>query len=319
MPPTETSALFIVGPTAVGKTRLAVFLARRFRGEIVNADSRQVYRHMDIGTAKPGPEDQSQVPHHLLDILDPDHNFDLGSFLSRARGVIGEIRGRGRWPIVVGGTGQYIWALLAGWEVPEVPPDPDYRRAKQQEAEHQGSLALYRELQEIDPQRAAELDPRNVRRVVRALEIYHVTGRRPSDYPKGTEPVTDGLVIGLTLGGEELYRRIDARVDQMMAAGLLEEARRLAAMGYRPGCGPLAAPGYRELGQYLLGETTLDEAVQRTKFQTHRLARRQYTWFKGDDPRIHWLDASELHLEERAAALIADFLSGSSACGIIGP
>jgi tRNA dimethylallyltransferase len=206
--------------------------------------------------------------------------------------------------MVVGGTGQYIWALLEGWEVPAAAPDPAFRKAKDQEAAQRGALALYQELQEIDPKRASELDSRNVRRVIRALEIYHTTKRKPSEYRKRSGQALDSLTIGLTLGREELYRRIDQRVDQMMKAGLLDEVRHLVGMGFPPGRGPLDSPGYRELGQHLAGEITLDEAVQRTKYQTHQLARRQYTWFKLNDPRIHWLDAGNPKLVAQAASLV---------------
>ena len=301
----------IVGPTGVGKTKLAVSLARRVNGEIINADSRQVYRRMDIGTAKPTPEERSLAPHHLLDLLDPDQNFDLGSFLSSARELIAEIRGRDRLPMVVGGTGQYIWALLEGWTVPAVPPDPEFRQAKLLEAQSKGEGELHQELQQIDPQRAAELDPRNLRRVIRALEIHHTSGLTPSQYRQRTQEGVNALIIGLSLEREELYRRIDARVDGMVAAGLVEEVRRLAELGYRLGEGPLDSPGYRELGQYLSGEISIEDAVQRTKFQTHRLARRQHGWFKADDPRISWLDVSDPQLEERATGLMYDFLSGT--------
>ncbi|MDP6549379.1 MAG: tRNA (adenosine(37)-N6)-dimethylallyltransferase MiaA [Dehalococcoidia bacterium] len=310
MQPTSTPVLFIVGPTAVGKTGLAVALARRLNGEIVNADSRQVYRYMDIGTAKPSPEELAQAPHHLLDIVDPGINFDLASFLSLARGSIQDIRSRVRLPVVAGGSGQYVWALIEGWQVPKVPPDPAFRREKQQEADLHGPMPLYRQLQEADPGRAAQLDPRNVRRVIRALEVCRSPQRAASDLQGRTQPMENVLVIGLTIDREELYQRIDDRVDRMMAAGLLEEVRNLDAMGYRMGQGPLASPGYRELGQHLAGEITLDEAVQRTKYQTHRLARRQHTWFKPDDGRIRWLDASGPGLEASAELLAAELLSG---------
>jgi tRNA dimethylallyltransferase len=303
--------LFIVGPTGVGKTTLAVALARRFRGEIISADSRQVYRLMDIGTAKPTPGDRAQAQHHLLDIRDPDDNFDLACFLSLAKRAISGAQGRGHLPIVVGGTGQYIWALLEGWEVPEVAPDLAFREAKGREAQQHGPLFVHRQLAELDPDRAAALDPHNLRRVIRALEIYHSTQRRPSDLAKQAKPMAGALVIGLTLDREALYRRIDERVDRMMAAGFLEEVQRLAARGYQPGQGPLAGPGYRELGRYLAGHMPLDEAVQRTKFQTHRLGRRQYTWFKLDDPRIKWLEADGPGLEDRAAVLVEKFLSAT--------
>ncbi len=300
----DAPIIFLVGPTAVGKTRLAISLAQRLNGEIINADSRQVYRHMDIGTAKPTPEEQSQAPHHLLDLLPPDRSFSLGSFLSLARQAIIGISGRGHLPIVAGGTGQYVWALQEGWAVPEVPPDAGFRERCQQTAATAGNQSLYRRLQKIDAQRAAELDPRNLRRIIRALEIHHVTGHLPSDYRRREEELPGsgggGLTVGLTLERAALYERIDRRIDRMMRGGLLAEARNIAAMGYPLGTGPLACPGYRELGQYLNGETSLEEAVQRTKFQTHRLARRQYTWFKPDDPRIHWLDADNPALDELA-------------------
>ena len=293
----------------MGKTRLAISLAQRFGSEVINADSRQVYRYMEIGTAKPTPQERAQAPHHLLDILDPDEDFGLGSFLSLANQEIQEICGRDRLPMAVGGTGQYIWALVEGWQVPQVAPDPEFRRTKELEAEEQGPLALYQELQGIDPHRAAQLDPRNLRRVIRALEIHHSTQTLPSSYAPVGETTVRTLVIGLNLERQELYRRIDERVDIMMEAGLEEEARSLAAMGYPLGKGSLASPGYLEMGLYLSGEIEREEAVQRTKFQTHRMARRQHTWFKAQDPRIHWLWAASPNLEAEAAALVEDFLA----------
>jgi tRNA dimethylallyltransferase len=307
MSPNEAPILFLVGPTAVGKTRLAIALAQSLNGEIINADSRQVYRHMEVGTAKPTVEERRQAAHHLLDLMPPDQSFSLGSFLSLARQASAEIAGRGRLPIVVGGTGQYIWALQEGWDVPEVPPDADFRESCELAAAREGNKVLYRRLQEIDPERAAELDSRNLRRVIRALEIHHATGRPPSSYRKRSDRQPPSLVIGLTLERDILYDRIDRRVDRMMADGLLDEAQRIAAMGYSLGKGALACPGYRELGQYLDGEISLDEAVQRTKFQTHRLARRQYTWFKPDDSRIRWLDAGSPDVEEQSRTMAAGF------------
>ena len=297
----------IVGPTAVGKTELSVKLAHRYPGEIINSDSRQVYRGMDIGTAKPGPGERGQVPHHLLDIRDPDSPFDLGTFLPLAKNCIQDIRQRERLPFVVGGSGQYIWALLEGWDVPGVPPDPEFRAAMRIEAEQRGPVALHEELRSVDPDRAAQLDPRNVRRVIRALEIYHATEKAASERQGKTGKPFKALVIGLTMARESLYRRIDRRVDDMVAEGLLEEVVHLSQLGYQPGVGPLDGPGYRELGLYLTGTISWEEAVQRTKFQTHRLARRQYSWFKPKDPRINWLEAAALDTEERAAELIENF------------
>ena len=311
--------VFIVGPTAAGKSRLALALARRFNGEIINADSRQVYRHMDVGTAKPSPSEQAQVCHHLLDVLDPDQDFDLATFLSLARAGIGDIRDRGRVPVVAGGSGQYVWALVEGWRVPEVAPRPQFRRSKLEEAARNGPLSVYKQLQEADPTRAAQLDPRNLRRVIRALEVCRY-GHGSETAPQGDRGALENrLIIGLTMEREALYRRIDQRVDRMLNSGLLEEVRGLAAKGYALGQGPLSSPGYRELGQYLAGEISLDEAVQRTKFRTHRLARRQYTWFKTSDQRIIWLDGKASGLEPRSAGLVDDFLSSRSCYGTISP
>lgn len=311
MPPIDTPVLFIIGPTAVGKTRLAIALAQRLNGEIINADSRQVYRYMDIGAAKPTPAERRQAAHHLLDLLNPDESFSLGRFLTLARQAIRDLAGRGALPIVAGGSGQYAWALQEGWQTPTIPPDANFRRECQETIDQAGGVALYHRLQEIDPARAAQLDPRNLRRIIRALEIYHATGHPPSTYRQPGEPLPHSLLIGLTMERNALYQRIDARFDQMLADGFIAEARNLAAMGYRLGNGPLACPGYRELGQYLDGAISLDEAVQRAKFQTHRLARRQYSWFKPDDSRIHWLDAADPELAEKAAEL-ATVLTGTS-------
>lgn len=307
--PITTPVLLIVGPTAVGKTGLALSLARRFNGEIINADSRQVYRHMDIGTAKPSSHERQQAPHHLLDILDPDQSFDLATFLSLARAAIPKIQGRGRLPVVVGGTGQYVWALVEGWQVPEVPPDPDFRKVKLAEAEQHGPEFLHRELQKIDPQRASELDSRNLRRVIRALEIQHAERPQSQTIDHTDQGLANPLIIGLTMERQQLYQRIDDRVDRMMYQGLEEEVKSLAARGYTPGKGPLAGPGYRELGEYLAGNLTLDEAVQRTKFQTHRMVRRQYNWFKLDDPRIKWLDGSDPEVQTQAETMVENFLA----------
>ena len=300
--------LLIVGPTAVGKTGLAVSLARQFDGEIINADSRQVYRHMDIGTAKPSLHDQKEAPHHLLDILDPDQNFGLATFLSLAGEAVSEILGRGRLPIVVGGTGQYIWAFVEGWEVPEVPPDTEFRDAKTAEAEQHGTDFVYQQLQEVEPDRAAQLDPRNLRRVIRALEVHHAQISRPKIVETASQALEGSLIIGLTMDRQQLYKRIDDRVDLMISQGFEEEVRFLAAQGYVPGTGALAGPGYRELGDYLAGSITLEEAVQRTKFQTHRLVRRQYNWFKPDDPRIRWLDGSLSDVERQAGRMVEKLL-----------
>ena len=309
-PPSPSASLVcVVGPTAVGKTALAVLLARRFGGEIVNADSRQVYRGMTVGTAKPTAAERAAARHHLVDILDPSESFGLGLFLIYASDALRDVRGRGRLPIVCGGTGQYVWALAEGRSVPAVPPDAGFRAALEAEAERLGTDALHRRLAEIDPARAAALDARNVRRVIRALEIHHATGRLPSEFQTAASQSAHALILGLTMPRDVLYRRIDERVDIMMQAGFLREVEELKAAGYPMGEGPLDSPGYRELGQYLAGTLTLEEAIERTKTQTHRLARRQYAWFKLNDPRIRWLDAADAGLPERAAEAVSEFLN----------
>lgn len=315
--PRNTPVLLIVGPTAAGKTSLAVTLAQQFNGEIINADSRQVYRRMDIGTAKPSPQEQDQAPHHLLDILDPDQNFDLATFLSLARAAIVEIHERGRLPIVVGGTGQYIWALVEGWQVPEVAPDLEFRAAKTAEMEEHGPDFIYQQLQQANPKRAAQLDSRNVRRVIRALEVQRAQASQPQTSDDPPQALADCMILGVTLDREQLYQRIDDRVDRMMSQGLEGEVRSLAADGYEPGNGPLASPGYRELGEFMSGGISLEEAVQRTKFQTHRLVRRQYNWFKLDDPRIMWFDAGAPAIDSQARLAVENFLANRACYGTI--
>ncbi len=309
MTPNDSPLVAIVGPTAVGKTRLAVELCQRFGGEVINADSRQAYRGMDIGTAKPTAAERAQVPHHLLDLLDPSENFGLGAFLPLARAAAVDITGRGKLPVLAGGTGQYVWAMLEGQAVPQVPPNSELRASLEQEAAECGAQALHDRLRLVDPARADALDPRNVRRVVRALEIYQTTKQKPSELRQDASGPVNYLVIGLTMDRKALYRRIDDRVDAMLEAGFLAEVERLAQDGYPMGQGALDSPGYRELGLHLAGELSLEDAVSRTKTQTHRLARRQYTWFKLSDPQIRWLDVSGKRVAEQAAELVSAYLS----------
>lgn len=299
----------VVGPTAVGKTALAISLARRFCGEVINADSRQVYTGMDIGTAKPTASEQSAAPHHLIDIRTPDCPLSLGEFLPLARQCVADIVGRGMLPIVCGGSGQYVWAFLEGWQVPAVAPDPDYRDYLTRRADTEGIDCLWRELADLDPVRANALDGRNPRRVIRALEIIHSLGRAAPAANRTSEPPYDALVLGLTADRAALYEKIDARFDQMMDDGLLQEARGLAARGYRLGDGALSGVGYSQMGEYLEGELTLQEAVQRAKNQTHRLVRRQYTWFKLADDRVDWLDATHGLPVCDASQRVRDFLA----------
>jgi len=284
--------LVLVGPTAVGKTALSLALARRFDGEIISADSRLFYRGMDIGTAKPTPAERAATPHHLIDICDPDETLSLGQYQRLAYAAIDSALARARLPILVGGTGQYVMAVVEGWGIPEVAPQPALRAA----LAALGEAEAARWLAALDAPAAGRIDPRNARRVIRALEVILVTGRRMSEAQRKTPPPYDTAVIGVSRRRPSLYARIDARVDTMMAAGLLDEVRRLHDAGYAEEP-PLSGLGYRQLLSHLRGEMGLEEAVSRIKFETHRFARQQATWFRANDARIVWFD-----LEEPAAS-----------------
>jgi len=298
----------IVGPTASGKTVLAVSLAERLGGEIVNADSRQVYRGMDIGTAKPTADQRARVRHWLVDVADPAEGFNLGRFAELAGQALSDIWSRGRPAFLAGGTGQYVWALLEGWRVPRVPPDRTLRRELEALAEREGPQALQRELAAVDPEAASRIDARNVRRLVRALEVYRLTGQPISAWRARAIPEFDSLIIGLRCERRELYRRIDARVEAMLTAGLVEEVRGLLTQGHRPDLPAMSGIGYRQVCQHLAGELSLAEAVERIKTETHRLARMQHTWFRADDARIRWLDVTRGEPLTRALSLVEGFL-----------
>ncbi|MEX1193720.1 MAG: tRNA (adenosine(37)-N6)-dimethylallyltransferase MiaA [Dehalococcoidia bacterium] len=296
----------IVGPTASGKTALAIEIARRLVGgfEAVNADSRQVYRFMDIGTAKPTTEERDTLPHYLVDIVYPDEAFSLGRWLQLAKEALETIWGHGHVPVVVGGTGQYVWALLEGWRVPEVPPREEWRR----EMESRPPADLLAELTRIDPSSREYIQPNNVRRVIRALEVYHATGQPFSYWRTKDAPGFDCLTIGLRLSREALSERIDRRVDAMMEAGFLDEVRGLVKRGYGPHLPSMSGIGYRELCAHLGGDVTWVEAVKRTKTGTHRLARHQNTWFKASDTRLRWIDAGD-HASEVGCQTVGGWLA----------
>ncbi len=298
----------IVGPTATGKTSLAVELAIRFDGEIIGADSRQVYRCMEIGTAKPTTGERSRARHHLTDVVEPDEPFSLGRWLELAQAALEDVWAGGGQPFLVGGTGQYVWALLEGWRVPRVPPQPEFRRRM----EGREAAELFTEVRHIDPQAAERIGPSNRRRLIRALEVYEATGRPISYWQAKERPDFETLVIGLRLPRAELYRRIDGRVERMMTSGLIEEARRLLAMGCSRELPSMSGIGYKEACAHLAGEITLAEAEARIKTETHRLARHQNAWFKADDQRIRWVDAGEGAVEE-AERLVGEFLGREAA------
>jgi tRNA dimethylallyltransferase len=306
-PDRPCALVVIVGPTAVGKTALAVRLAEAVGGEIVSADSRQVYRGMDIGTAKAAAEARARVPHHLLDVIDPDQTLGLAQFQALAYATIDAILTRHRIPFLVGGTGQYVMAVVEGWQVPIVPPVDALRNALYREAEEQGGEALYARLQAVDPAAARQIDPRNVRRVIRALEVCLTTGRPISEQRGKSPPPYQTLLIGLTLPREELYRRIDERVETMIDDGLEDEVKRLVAEGYGFNLPAMSGVGYGQFAPYLAGQATLAEVIRAIKRATRRFVRQQGNWFRPEDPRIHWLDAGKDPLPA-AAELVSELV-----------
>jgi tRNA dimethylallyltransferase len=283
--------LAVVGPTAVGKSALALRLAPLVNGEVVSADSRQVYRYMDIGTAKPSADERARVVHHMLDLVDPDEEFSLALYLGRARAVIGEIEAAGRVPIVVGGTGQYVRALLDGWSVPKVPPDAALREELEARVEREGAEALHRELSALDPEAAARLDPRNPRRVIRRLEVLRSPDAGEAISLGNRQPL-EAVVVGLTLERDSLYRRVDARVDDMLRGGWVGEVEGLIARGYGVDLPSMSSIGYREIAAHLSDRAPIDETAEEIKRRTRRLARQQYAWFRLDDGRIRWFEAA---------------------------
>lgn len=286
--PVEHPVVILVGPTAVGKTALALELAGELDAEIISADSRLFYRGMDIGTAKPSPQELCSVPHHLIDIAEPDQTYSLALFQREALRIIVDIQTRGKLPLVVGGTGQYVRAITEGWSIPPQQPDVRMRAAIEAWAEEIDAQALHARLALLDPAAAAAIDWRNRRRTVRALEVIFNTGRRFSEQrSKGTLPYQYKL-IGLKRERAELYARIDARIEQMLADGFADEVRRLLARGCAPDAPALSAIGYGEMSAYVKGEMSLEEAITLIKRRTRQFVRRQANWFKESDPRIRW-------------------------------
>ncbi len=278
----------IIGPTAVGKSALAIKLALEFHGEIVSADSRMVYRGMDIGTAKPSADEQHTVRHYLLDVANLDESFTLAEYQHLASAAISEIHARANVPFLVGGTGLYVRAILEGLSIPRVEPNP----ARRTELERQDAGMLYARLQQLDSIAASKIDPRNKRRVIRAIEVCESSGKPISALQKLDAPNYRVLRVGLTMPRDELYQQINARVDQMIANGLVDEVRGLIARGYSVDLPAMSGLGYRHIAAYLQGEASLEEAVRLLKRDTRRFVHHQYSWFRLDDSRIVWFDVS---------------------------
>lgn len=301
----QPSVVAILGPTAVGKTALSLKLAKRLNGEIISMDSRLLYRGMDVGTDKPSIDQRKQVPHHLIDVASPDENWSLAKFRSAALQAIGEIHKRGRLPLLVGGTGQYMRAILEGWIPPPKPADLAYREELTKFAEDHGAEALHMKLREVDPVSAERIHANNIRRVIRALEIHRITGEPPSKVRRKEPPPFRSLRIGLQLPREILYARIDARIDEMIQAGLLSEVQELLEDGYGPELPSMSAIGYKQMADVIAEKISLDEAIREMRRLTRQFVRRQANWFKPSDPKIHWFDMRSDVVEEIVQLILA--------------
>jgi len=304
----KSPLILIVGPTAVGKTELAIQLAARLNSEIVSADSRLFYRGMDIGTAKPTREEQGRVPHHLIDIANPDGILSLAVFQQKAREAIADIHTRNKMPFLVGGTGQYIRAVTEGWNPPEVKPDERLRNELEKLKDENDIYWLHERLKGLDPRAAEKIDPRNYRRTIRALEVIMTTGRRFSEQRGQSKSPYHLITVGLTRPRAELYERVDQRIDAMFATGFLEEVKSLLAKGYSPSLPTMSAIGYRECVRVINGELNEEQAKAEIKRATRIFVRRQANWFKESDPNIKWFRV-ETGVVEEIESYIRELLS----------
>ncbi len=307
----------IVGPTASGKTALSLALAEAFKGEIVSADSMQIYKSMNIGTAKPDMEERRGIVHHMMDIIEPWETYSVARYVSEASAVIDSICARNNMPIVVGGTGLYVDSLLRGMDFAAQPSDEEYRKSLEELADNEGGERLLAMLREVDPEQAGKLHENDRKRIIRALEVYHVTGecisehnRKTKDYPKKY----DACIIGMTYRNREvLYDRINMRVDKMLKDGILDELRALLLSGIDKTVTAFQAIGYKELMPYIEGQCTLEEAGESLKQATRRYAKRQLTWFRRN-PDINWIYADEM---ENFSDLLHASTNFIRSCGII--
>lgn len=294
-PENKKPLIVVLGPTASGKTALSLKIAKLYHGEIISTDSRQVYKYMDIGTDKILQPQQEGVPHHLLDFLEPTEEFTLADYKRLALKTIDEIYRRKHIPMLVGGTGLYINAIIQNYQIPEVPPNPKLRQEMTDFCEKNGIEALYKILQEKDPQAAKRIHPNNIRYVIRALEI-NLAGNTKKLDTKG-EPAFNVFVIGIDWPREELYARINQRVDNQINRGLLNEFKTLLLKGYKETLPSMSSLGYKELGPFVRGECPLEEAVETIKQNTRNYAKRQLTWFK-KYKNIHWISGAELEKQD---------------------
>lgn len=300
----------IIGPTAVGKTELSLELAEQFNGEIISGDSMQVYRGMDIGTAKATPAELARVPHHLIDFINPDDEYSVAQFQESATRLITEINGRNRLPFIVGGTGLYIESVTHRFQFSQTSQDPQLRERLQRLADTEGNEALHARLAAIDPITAERLHANDVKRVIRALEIYECSGYKMSDYQlRAKQSPYDLLMIGLTMDRDKLYQRINHRVDLMIEAGLVEEVRGLLNQGYSASLVSMQGLGYKEIIPYLYGEITLDTAILNIKQRTRHFAKRQLSWFRRMT-EIEWFDLTDPASKPQVEQTIKQILAG---------
>lgn len=301
---TKQKIVLIAGPTGVGKTASSVILAKKMNTEIISCDSMQIYKGMDIGTAKVTETEADGVIHHMTDVINPDESFSVCDYVSMAMPIVRDINERGKIPLLVGGTGLYADSLIKGIEFSkEAPSDEPYRREMEKQAEEKGNEYIHGILRAVDPETAENIHPNNVKRVIRALEYYHVSGRRISDYNRETQSIPspyDSVRIYLTRDRENMYRRIDERVDMMIKGGLVDEVKSLIDRGFTKSATAMQALGYKEIVSYLTGEITLPEAIEKIKTDTRHYAKRQLTWFRRDKDGI-WLDLDTVSSPARAA------------------
>lgn len=302
--------LVLVGPTAVGKTKMSIELAKTFNAEIISGDSMQVYRQMDIGTAKIKPEEMDGIPHHLIDIHEPDYPYSVAEFQENCRQLITDIHARGKLPFIVGGTGLYVESVCYNFQFSEVGSDEAFRKEQFDYADAYGAEKLHEKLREIDPPSAERLHPNDVRRVIRALEIYHMTGMRQSDQlaAQKKESPYDLCIVGLTMDRQMLYKRIEDRIDEMMEEGLVQEVASLLEHGVGPGCISMQGLGYKEIASYLRAEVPLETAISELKRDTRRFAKRQLSWFRHMKD-IHWVDMTDTANFSTSFAMIRDIIA----------
>ena len=301
--------MVLIGPTAVGKTKMSIELAKAFNGEIISGDSMQIYRKMDIGTAKISSSEMEGIPHHLIDIKDPHESFSVAEFQELVRKKIIEIRSRGKLPMIVGGTGLYIQSVLYDYHFSEAPSDEEFRINLEKLVEKEGSQYLHNQLVNIDPESAKKIHPHNVRRVIRALEVYHCTGKTMTDIQKMQQPelLYDAAMIGLTMDREKLYGRINKRVDLMLQEGLMNEVESFYEQGLRD-CQSIQAIGYKELYEFFDGSISFENAVENLKQNSRRYAKRQLTWFR-NKMDVKWFDMTDVEIPDTFSKKIDEISS----------